>query len=62
MEKTIGQRIKECRLKLGMTQQEFAEVMYMPKSTISAYENITVYYSTTNRWSQLAKLCYNLPS
>ena len=42
MEKTIGQRIKECRLKLGMTQQEFAEVMYMPKSTISAYERDVV--------------------
>lgn len=42
MEKTVGQRIKECRLKLGMTQQEFAEVMYMPKSTISAYERDVV--------------------
>lgn len=42
MEKTVGQRIKECRLKLGMTQQEFAEVMYMPKSTISAYERNVV--------------------
>ena len=42
MNKTIGQRIKGCRLKLGMTQQEFAEVMYMPKSTISAYERDVV--------------------
>ena len=42
MEKTIGQRIKECRLTLGMTQQGFAEVMYMPKSTISAYERDVV--------------------
>ena len=42
MEKTVGQRIKECRMKLGMTQQEFAEVMYMPKSTISAYERDVV--------------------
>lgn len=42
IEKTIGQRIKKCRLKLGMTQHEFAEVMYMPKSTISAYERDVV--------------------
>ena len=42
MEKTIGMRIKECRTKLGMTQEEFAEVMYMPKSTISAYERDVV--------------------
>ena len=42
MEKTIGQRIKECRKKMGMTQEEFAEVIYMPKSTISAYERDVV--------------------
>ena len=42
MNKTIGQRIKECRMKLGMTQEEFSEVMYMPKSTISAYERDVV--------------------
>ena len=42
MEKTIGMRIKECRRKQGMTQEELAELMYMPKSTISAYERDVV--------------------
>ena len=39
MEKTIGMRIKECRLALGMTQEELAEVLQMKKITLSAYEN-----------------------
>ena len=38
MEKTIGMRIRECRLALGMTQEEMAELSYIPKSTLSAYE------------------------
>lgn len=42
MEKTIGQRIKECRLKLEMTQQELAEAMFVPKTTISSYERDVV--------------------
>ena len=36
---TMGQRIKTMRIKLGMTQEELAEKMLIPKSTISAYEN-----------------------
>ena len=39
MEKTIGQRIKECRKKRGMTQEELAEVLYTKKATISVYEH-----------------------
>lgn len=39
MEKTIGQRIKECRKNKGMTQEELAEAMLTRKSTISYYEN-----------------------
>ena len=42
MEKTIGMRIKECRTKLGMTQQDLAEVMFVPKTTISSYERDVV--------------------
>ena len=42
MEKTIGQRIKECRMKLGMTQQELADVLYIPKTTVSSYERDVV--------------------
>ena len=39
MEKTIGMRIRECRVKMGMTQDELAEALLTKKSTISAYEN-----------------------
>ncbi len=39
MEKTIGKRIRECRLALGMTQEELADVLQMKKVTLSAYEN-----------------------
>lgn len=38
MEKTIGMRIKECRKRMGMTQEDLAERLYIPKSTLSAYE------------------------
>ncbi|MDD6629057.1 MAG: helix-turn-helix transcriptional regulator [Lachnospiraceae bacterium] len=39
MEKTIGMRIRECRLALGMTQEELAEQICCKKSLISQYEN-----------------------
>ena len=39
MEKTIGMRIRECRMKMGMTQEELAEALLIKKSTVSAYEN-----------------------
>ena len=39
MEKTIGMRIRECRVKMGMTQEEMAEALLTKKSTVSAYEN-----------------------
>lgn len=42
MEKTIGMRIRECRKKLGMTQEELAGVLYIPKTTVSAYERDVV--------------------
>lgn len=42
MNMTIGQRIKKCRKKMGMTQEELAEVLYIPKSTLSAYERDVV--------------------
>ena len=38
MEKTIGMRIRECRIKLGMTQEELASLLCTKKSTVSAYE------------------------
>lgn len=39
MEKTIGMRIRECRVKLGITQDELAVALLTKKSTISACEN-----------------------
>lgn len=39
MEMTLGKRIKECRLKKGMTQKALAEALLTKKSTVSAYEN-----------------------
>lgn len=39
MEKTIGMRIRECRVKMGMTQEELAEQICCKKSLISQYEN-----------------------
>lgn len=38
-ENTLGQRIKAQRIKMGYTQEQLAEEMCVPKSTISAYEN-----------------------
>lgn len=38
-ENTLGARIKAQRIRCGMTQEELAEVMCIPKSTISAYED-----------------------
>ena len=38
MENTVGMRIRECRVKMGITQEELADMMCTKKSTISAYE------------------------
>ena len=39
MEKTLGQKIREYRLKRGMTQENLAEKLLSRKSTVSEYEN-----------------------
>ena len=36
---SLGARIKKRRMTLNLTQEELAELMHIPKSTISAYEN-----------------------
>lgn len=36
---SIGLRIRRRRKELGITQEALAEQMFLPKSTISAYEN-----------------------
>lgn len=42
MEMTIGKRIKECRMKMGYTQEKLAEILYIPKTTVSSYERDVV--------------------
>lgn len=39
MNKTMGQRIRECRKAMGMTQEELALQICCKKSLISQYEN-----------------------
>ncbi len=39
MEMTMGMRIRESRVKMGMTQEELAEQICCKKSLISQYEN-----------------------
>ena len=38
-EETLGQRIRAQRIRMGMTQEELAERTFIPKPTISNYEN-----------------------
>lgn len=39
MNKTIGQRIRECRVNRGLTQEQLAELMCITSVQISHYEN-----------------------
>ena len=36
---TIAEKIKESRLKLGLTQQEVSEKLFVTRQTISNWEN-----------------------
>lgn len=38
-EDTVGQRIKAQRQRLGLTQENLASMLRLPKTTISTYEN-----------------------
>ena len=38
-EDTLGHRIKAQRIRIGMTQDELAEELLIPKASVSAYEN-----------------------
>lgn len=60
MEKTIGMRIKECRVKMGMTQEELAEALLTKKSTISAYENDKIDIKVSVRKDLAKVLCTNV--
>ena len=39
MKKTLGERIREQRILMQMTQEELAEALCIKKSTVSMYEN-----------------------
>ena len=59
MEKTIGMRIRECRVKKGMTQETLADILYAKKSTISEYENdkIDLKYSVLKEIAKALDTC-----
>ena len=38
MEKTIGMRIRECRMKMGMTQEELASICNVSRQSITKWE------------------------
>ena len=60
MEKTIRMRIKECRVKMGMTQEELAETLLTKKSTISAYENDKIDIKVSVLKDLVKVLCTNV--
>lgn len=47
MEKTIGMRIKECRMKLGMTQQDLADSLQ--KAVESKIKQLKMQLNAINR-------------
>ena len=59
-ETTIGQRIKEQRVRLGMTQEQLADKMCIPKPNISAYENDRIDFKAS-RLADLAKALFTTP-
>ena len=38
-EETLGQRIRAQRIRMGMTQEELADKLYVSRQTISSWEN-----------------------
>ena len=36
---TMGKRIREQRIRLGLTQDQLAKITHIPKPTLSSYEN-----------------------
>ncbi len=47
MKKTLGERIREQRILMQMTQEELAEALCVKKSTVSMYENDKVDIKTS---------------
>ena len=60
-EETLGQRIRAQRIRLGMTQEELAEALYVEKSTISYYENDKKEMRASGL-AELAKVLHTTPN
>ncbi len=59
-EETMGQRIKAQRIRMGMTQEELADILYLKKSSISRYENDKDEMQAA-RLGELAKALHTTP-
>ena len=60
-QRTIGMRIKKQRRMLGLTQKKLGELIYLPKATISAYENDNIELKV-GRIEELARALCTTPN
>ena len=58
---TLGMRIKKQRRMLGLTQEKLGELIYLPKATISAYENDNIELKA-GRLEELARALCTTPN
>lgn len=58
----IGQKIKEARVRKGMTQQELGDIIGVQKSAIAKYENGRVVNIKRNTLQKIAKVLEIRPS
>lgn len=58
---TMGMRIRKQRMLLGMTQEELAEKLCIPKTTLSAYENDKIDFKAS-RLTELARALSTTPN
>ena len=61
IEETMGTRIRKQRIMIGMTQDELAEKLCIPKTTVSAYENDKIDIKGS-RIAELAKALFSTPN
>ena len=59
---TVGERIKELRTKLGLSQVEFADKINVSKQTLYKYENNIITNIPSDKIEAAAKLCNISPS
>ena len=57
----MGTRIRQQRIMIGMTQDELAEKLCIPKTTISAYENDKIDVKGS-RIAELARALFTTPN